>query len=64
MSEGRNWRVVAGDVLFALRPTREEAEDVVETQYDLAKKFGLPVRVEPPIVTDLRKETHGIAARP
>lgn len=43
--------VMAGDVLYASRPSREEAEAVVREQYDLAKKFGLPVRVEQRVVS-------------
>jgi hypothetical protein len=37
---------MAGDVLYASRPTREDADEVAREQYDLAAKFGLPVTVE------------------
>jgi hypothetical protein len=40
------WVVIAGTVLYASRPTRAEAEAVRDEQYDLAKRFGLPVVVE------------------
>lgn len=50
----RQWAVVAGDVLFAQRPTRDEAEAVVDEQRELVAVFGLPISVEPPIVTDIR----------
>jgi hypothetical protein len=49
----RAWRVMAGDVVYATRPTRPEAEEVAETQHAAAAKFGEPVRVEPPLVTEL-----------
>jgi predicted metal-dependent TIM-barrel fold hydrolase len=44
---------MAGAVLYAQRPTREEAEQVLEEQRHLARRFGLPVVVVPPIVSPL-----------
>jgi hypothetical protein len=39
------WVVMAGDTPYASRPTRAEAEAVMEEQREVAEKFG-PVRVE------------------
>lgn len=50
----RLWAVVAGNVLYAERATRDEADRVLAEQRSLAVLFGLPVRVEPPIVTELK----------
>lgn len=45
------WSVVAGNVLYAQRATKAEAQRVRDEQYDLAKKFGLPVRVVHTVVS-------------
>lgn len=47
------WVVMAGDVLYASRPTKAEVDRVVAEQRELIEKFGTP-RVEQRVV-ELRR---------
>jgi hypothetical protein len=48
--EPEEWAVWADRVLYATRPTRAEAEQVVAEQRHLIERFGLPIRVEPHVI--------------